>query len=79
MSDVQTTYIGTRYTIMVALLTIAFVFSPTVLMLSHPFGYVAPSFAIACSALCLALAWINWKRHSELTMPSIVARLPRSR
>jgi DNA-binding transcriptional regulator of glucitol operon len=28
-------------------------------------GYVSVSLAIACSALCVALAWVNWKRSTS--------------
>lgn len=55
---------GTGYTTMVALLSVAFVFSPAVLVMSRPFGYIALSLAITCSAICVALAWVNWKKLS---------------
>jgi hypothetical protein len=70
-------YAGTRYTATIALLLVAFVFTPAILMLSRPFGYVAPSLAAACSALCVIFAWINWNRHSELTILSMTS--PRSK
>jgi hypothetical protein len=73
MLDIQQKYAGTRYTATVALLLVAFVFTPAILMLSRPFGYVAPSLAAACSALCVVFAWVNWKRHSELTIPSMTS------
>lgn len=79
MSNSQQKYTGTRYTTTVALLIVAFVFSPAVLTLSRPFGSVAISLAIACSALCLGFAWINWTRHSELTILSIASVSSRSR
>ena len=62
---------GTGYTTTVALLAVAFVFSPAVLFMSRPFGYVGASLAIACSVFCAGWAWINWKKSSELSMPSI--------
>ncbi|MEX2260680.1 MAG: hypothetical protein WD696_01950 [Bryobacteraceae bacterium] len=62
---------GTQYTMTVALLILAFIFSPAVLIASRPVGYASISFAIACSSLCAALAWVNWKKYSELTIPSI--------
>jgi len=62
---------GTGYTMTVALLAVAFIFSPAVLFISRPIGYVSASLAIVCSALCLALARINWKRASQLSMPTI--------
>lgn len=61
----------TSYTTMVALLTVAFIFSPAVLVFLRPVGYVSLSLAIACSVLCVTLAWINWKKSSQLSAPSI--------
>ena len=77
MLNSQQTYVGTHYTTTVALLVIACVITPALLLLSRPFGYGAPSLAVACSALCVALAWINWKRYSELTILSIASPRPR--
>ena len=65
---------GTGYTTTVALLAVAFIFSPAVLFLSRPFGYGLASLAVACSALCMALAWVNWKRSSPHTTPSIASQ-----
>jgi len=62
---------GTGYTMTVALVAAALVFSPAVLFMSRPFGYGLASLAVAFSALCVTLAWVNWKRSSKLTMPSI--------
>ena len=71
-SDQRST--GTQYPITVALLIVAFIFSSAVLIVSRPFGYVSVSLAIACSALCVGLARVNWKKYSELTIPSIVTQ-----
>lgn len=62
---------GTGYTTTVALLAVAFVFSPAVLFISRPFGYGAVVLAVACSAGCAGWAWIHWKKSSQLSMPSI--------
>ena len=62
---------GTGYTSTVALLAVAFIFSPVVLFISRPIGYVTASLAIACSVLCAGWAWVNWKKSSQLSMPSI--------
>ena len=62
---------GTRYTTTVGLLIMAFIFCPAVLVASRPVGYVFLSLAIACSVLCVILAWVNWKKSSRLTIPSI--------
>lgn len=62
---------GTRYTPTVALLAVAFIFTPAVLVMSGPFRYLSLSLAIACSALCVTLAFVSWKRFSRLCIPSI--------
>ncbi len=61
-----------NYTTTVALLSGAFIFSPAVLAISRPFGYLSLSLAVAFSALCVALAWFDWKESSQLFIPSIV-------
>lgn len=63
---------GTGYTTTVAFLLAALVFSPAVLIVSRPLGYVSVSLAVASSALCITLAWMTWKRTSQLSIPSIV-------
>jgi len=62
---------GTSYTTTAALLAVALVVSPAVLIISRPFGHIALGFAIGCSALCLGLAWVNWKTSSRVSIPSI--------
>lgn len=62
---------GTRYTLTVALLAMAFIFSPATLVLSGRFGYGPVSVAAAASALCLILARVRWTKYSRLTIPSI--------
>ena len=64
---------GTGYTTTVAFLLGAFVFSPAVFIVSRPLGYVSVSLAIACSVLCILLAWVNWKRASRISIPSIAS------
>jgi hypothetical protein len=64
---------GTRYTTTFAFLVVAFVFSPAVLIISRPLGVVSVSLAIACSAVCILLAWVNWKRSSQISIPSIAS------
>lgn len=79
MFDYQQKPTGTQYTITAALLIGAFIFSPAVLMLSRPFGYFSLLLALACSGICVALAWINWKRYSELTVASTGTQYPRAK
>ena len=71
MFDSQQKPTGTEYTTTVAFLVVAFIFVPAVLFVSRPLGYISISLAIACSALCVALAWVKWKRSSQLSILSI--------
>jgi hypothetical protein len=65
---------GTRYTTAVMFLMLAFVFSPALVIASRPVSYAGILFAAVCSGLCVVLAWFNWTRHSELSIPSILRR-----
>ncbi len=67
-------YSGTSYTTPAALLTMAFVASPAALFVSRSTGFVSLLTAIAFSIVCIGMAWNQWKRHSELTVPSLVAQ-----
>jgi hypothetical protein len=49
----------------VALLAVAFIFIPGLLVMSRPFGYVSLGLAIACSGLCVVMARVNWKKSSQ--------------
>jgi hypothetical protein len=62
---------GTQYTMTVALLIAAVIISPTVLILSSPIGYVSAALALVFSMSCIAFAWVNWTKYSQLTIPSI--------
>src|SRR5207248_937419 len=61
----------TAYTKTVALLVVAFFFSPAIVIASRPVGYVFTTLAAACSVLCVAWAWVSWKKPSQI-IPSIV-------
>lgn len=74
MFDAQQKATGTGYTTTATFLVVAFVFSPAVLVLSRPVGYVSVALAIVCSALCVALAWLNWRKSSQLSIPSIASQ-----
>ncbi len=71
MLDSQQKSTGTGYTSAGALLVAAFILSPVVLIVSRPFAYASVFLAIGCSAICVAFAWINWKKGSRLSIPSI--------
>lgn len=70
---------GTQYTGTAALLIAGFVFSPSALILSHRLDYLSVSIAAAVTLLCVALAWINWRKNSQLTMPSLETPTVRSK
>ena len=74
MMEPQQKSTGTQYTTTVALLAVAFIFVPAVLVVSRPFGYVTLGLAIACSVLCAALAWVLWKKASQLSIESIATQ-----
>jgi hypothetical protein len=63
---------GTQYTVVVASLVFAFVFSPVVVVMSGSLGYVSLSMALVLSTLGVAVAWFSWKKYSQLTIPSIL-------
>lgn len=65
---------GTSYTTTTTLLFLAVVFTPAMLLFSMPTGIVNLLLAAAGSLTFLALAWANWKKMSQLTIPSISAR-----
>jgi hypothetical protein len=71
MFDTQQKSTGTGYTTAVAFLVVAFIFIPAALMFYGHYGYVSVSLAGVGTALCFGLAWMNWKRSSQLTIPSI--------
>lgn len=68
---------GRDFVATVALLAVAFVFSPVLLIASRPFGNWSIPLGIACSALTAAWAWVQWQRSSKLFVPSIEAHSTR--
>lgn len=54
----------------VAYLAMAFIFGPALLVVSRPAGYMGLSLAVACSAVCVALAWMNWRESSPVSVAS---------
>jgi hypothetical protein len=79
MFDTQQKSTGTGYTTTVAFLVLAFIFIPAALMFSGHFGYVSICLAIACSALCVALAWVTWRKSSQRSIPSIAIQHARAK
>ena len=60
---------GREYTRTIAWLAIALIFIPAAFLAVRP-GYVSLSLAFLCSATCVTMAWISW-RKSRLTISSI--------
>jgi hypothetical protein len=71
MFDTQQKSTGTGYTTTVAFLVVAIIFIPAALIFSGHYGYVSVSLAIACSALCITMAWVTWRKLSQRTISSI--------
>lgn len=63
---------GRDYTRTGAWLAVAVVFVPAAFLAVRP-GYISLSLAFVCFAICLAMAWMSWKK-SRLTTPSIAPR-----
>ena len=61
---------GSGYTTTVAYLAGA-IFSPLIVLISLPVGYISICLAIACSVLFVALAWVNFRMSSQSPTPSI--------
>ncbi len=74
MFDGSRQYTGTGYTKTVAFLVVAFIFIPAVSVVSRPLGYVSVSLAIVCSAVCVSMAWVTWRKSSQLSIPSITSQ-----
>lgn len=62
---------GTSYTATAALLILAFVFIPAILIASRPTGYFLPAAGIIGSVICIGLARMNWMKSSQLSISSI--------
>jgi len=73
MFDTQQKSTGTGYTTTVAFLVVAFIFSPGALIFSGQYGYIPVSLAIACSAICIVMAWVTWRKLSQQSITSIAA------
>lgn len=65
---------GTSYTATAALLILAFIVVPAVLIVSRPVGDMSVLAAIVCSAICIGLARNRWMTRSQLSICSIACR-----
>lgn len=70
MFDRSQKFTGREYTRTVALLLVAFIFNP-ILLVASEIGYLSFSLALACSTVCVFFAWVSWKRSSFLSIPTI--------
>ena len=75
MFDPQLESAGRQYTRTIAFLSVAFIFSPAVLFLSRPVGYLSLALAFGCSVVCVNLARINWKRYSRVSLVPILGAM----
>jgi hypothetical protein len=75
----QQKYIGTSYTMTVALFLTAFIVTPAVMVASRPFGDVALAVALAAGVMCTGLAIFHWMKRSQLTISSIVPAASRAK
>ena len=71
LADLRT-YIGLQYTATAALLVAVFVIVPGLIVYSISSDTCAACVLVACSGVCLALAWLKWRWHAEQSVPSIV-------
>ena len=63
---------GAQYTGTVAFLVPSLIFGPAVLVLPRlPLVYLSVLPALALSLLCIALAWLTWKKYSQFAIPSL--------
>jgi hypothetical protein len=58
---------GREHTAAVALLAVAFIFIPALVAVSQPLSYAT---ALSASALCVTLAWFQWKRARKVSTPT---------
>ncbi len=65
---------GFTFSATVAWLALAFGFSPALLAVSLVWGHGLLLPAITCSALCVALAWVDWTKSPYRCIPYMVAQ-----
>lgn len=71
MFESHQTIVGTQYTTTVALLVVALVFCPLMLLVGWPVGVLSAALTLLCSMACVVLAWVSWKFNSKLTMTTV--------
>ena len=68
---------GVKFTTTIAFLAVALMVSPLVVLASRPLSGAVITAGLATSFVCLALAWVNWKRYSQVTISSLGNLVPR--
>ena len=58
-------------TLTVFLIAVACIFVPSAVIFLGPVGHLLLALAVTFSALCLAAAWVNWKRSSRRPLADV--------
>ena len=74
MIDSHQKFADTQYSSTAALLIVATVFSPVVLILSRPLGQASIALAAVFSVACVAFAWVIWTKDSRRPKLSVVTQ-----
>ena len=73
MFDSETKYAGRHYTTTIAWIAVAVVFIPAMIFALRP-NYLTLCLAFIGSAICLAMAWVSWRKSSRLETAAIAAQ-----
>ena len=73
MFDSETKYAGRHYTTTIAWIAVAVDFIPAMIFAVRP-TYVTLGLALICSVICLAMAWVSWRKSSRLETAAIAAQ-----
>lgn len=71
MFDTSLHSTGREHTITIALLAAAFIFIPALVAVWQPSNYLP---AIGASALCVTLAWFDWRRSQKIPTSPIAMK-----
>jgi len=74
MIDSTQKFADAEYSSTAALLIVALIFSPAVLILSRPLGQVSVSLALAFSCICIGFSWFVWAKDSHRPKLSVVTQ-----
>lgn len=62
---------GRDYSLTAALLAFGIMLVPALLLANHSVSRMALILSSIGSLVCLCVAWLNWRRNSKLTIPTI--------